>query len=261
MTRKRKEFTDNQKSEIFARDRATCAFSGISLYFLDTGIRSNWQVDWVDHILPSASGGKTGLENGICASNFFNAKKRNNTADNIYFVKNGCITKKYINVFGVPPEKLVEQLNRLKNLKPEDWFFNRCLSSVFVGFDCRLDEEFKGIEYKRKDTYWFKSAWKRLQTYQKKKSSQSIYERGLIKKIAPFGSMELLKVENIINEEDFTIWLENIYPSYRESYKAINSYFKLEKTKQRFLLICELEKTPILNPEVLSALKLHNTIT
>jgi len=54
MAHKRTEFTDNQKAKIFSRDRATCAFSGISLWFLDLGIRSNWQVDWVDHILPSA---------------------------------------------------------------------------------------------------------------------------------------------------------------------------------------------------------------
>ena len=56
MGHKRTEFTENQKAEIFSRDRATCAFSGISLWFLDVGIGSNWQVDWVDHILPSAAG-------------------------------------------------------------------------------------------------------------------------------------------------------------------------------------------------------------
>ena len=66
MAHKRKEFTDNQKAEIFVRDAATCGFSGISLWFLDNGIKSNWQVDWVDHIKPSASGGGAEIENGIC---------------------------------------------------------------------------------------------------------------------------------------------------------------------------------------------------
>ena len=162
-------------------------------------------------------------------------------------------------MFGAPPKSLVEQLNRLKSLEPADWFFNRSLSSVFVGFDCRCDKEFKGIEYKRNDIFWFKSAWKRLQNYQKKRSSKGIYERGLIKKTYPYGSMELLKAENISTEKEFLIWIESIYPSYRESYKALNKYFSIGADEGRLLFLTELEDVPDLHPEIKKALRLHAT--
>jgi hypothetical protein len=125
MAHKRIEFTENQKAQIYSRDRATCAFSGLSLWLLDTGIRPNWDMDWVDHIRPSAAGGDASLGNGICASSTFNAKKRDNTSDNVFFVQFGNITEDYLRVFGVPPSTLIEQLDRLKNLESSDWFFNR----------------------------------------------------------------------------------------------------------------------------------------
>ncbi len=101
-------YTQNHKY-MYKNDRVTrrysepfklkiCAFSGISLWFLDNGIKSNWQVDWVDHIKPSASGGRANISNGICASNLFNAKKRDNSHDNIYFVKNGNLTEPYFSL-------------------------------------------------------------------------------------------------------------------------------------------------------------------
>ena len=241
MGHKRQEFTENQKAEIFVRDRATCAFSGISLWFLDNGIKSNWQVDWVDHIKPSATGGRAELENGICASNLFNSKKKDNTHDNIYFVQNGKPTEHYLNIYGTPTEVLIERLKRLKKLQPEDWFFNRSISSVFVGFNCRCDKEFKELNYKRTDEYWFKSAWSRLQKYKKKRGSQSLLERGLIKKPIPFGTSELLKLEFIDNEKDFHEWIEIIYPIYRESYKAFFNYFNLNNPDEKSALIIDLE--------------------
>ena len=155
MPHKRKEFTEIKKAKIFVRDRATCAFSAISLWFLDNGIKSNWQVDWVDHIKPSAAGGGAEIENGVCASNLFNAKKKDNSHDNVCFVKDGMLTENYIRIFGKAPDELIERLQRLKNLQVEDWFFNRSISGIFVGYDCRCDKEFRGKDYRRTDSYWF----------------------------------------------------------------------------------------------------------
>jgi hypothetical protein len=260
MAHKRKEFTDNQKAEIFVRDTATCGFSGISLWFLDNGIKSNWQVDWVDHIKPSASGGGAEIENGICASNLFNAKKKDNSNDNVYFVKNGNLTEQYLTTFGKAPDSLIERLIRLKNLKTEDWFFNRCISGIFIGFDCRCDKEFKGIDYKRTDAYWFSSGWKKLQKYHKKKGQESLYQRGLVKTPIPFGTKELLKLENTKTEDDFAEWIEDNYSSYRESYKALFEYFNTVKIEDRQQYICKLENKTSLHPEIITSLKAHNTI-
>jgi len=257
MRHKRQEFTENQKAEIFVRDRATCAFSGISLWFLDNGIKSNWQVDWVDHIKPSAQGGGAELENGICASNLFNSKKKDNTSDNIYFVKNGKPTEHYLKVYGTPTKALVERLNRLRNLRPEDWFFNRSISGIFIGFNCRCDNEFKGLSYTRTDKYWFMSAWKRLQKYQKKRGPQSLLERGIVKDPIPFGSPELLMLENINNESDLYEWIEINYPIYRESYKAFFNYFNMDSIQDSNSFILELENNIYLHPDVKKAIKTH----
>jgi len=54
----RTEFSDRQKAEIFARDRATCCFSGANLWLLDAPLRPGFQMGWVDHIRPSSRGGK-----------------------------------------------------------------------------------------------------------------------------------------------------------------------------------------------------------
>jgi len=257
MAHKRIEFTEAQKAEIYSRDRATCAFSGISLWFLDFGIRSNWQVDWVDHILPSAAGGNADLTNGICASQAFNAKKRDNTADNVYFVQDGRITKKFVEIFGTPSNSLLEQLDRLKSIEPADWYFNRCLSSLFVGFDWRCNVEFNNKTEKRDDMYWFKSAWKRLQLYNKKRQSLNILERGLVKKNPPFGTLKLLELETIVSQDEFFKWIENIYPIYRESYKIMNEYFALDSNGSRRILLEKAKDIKNLHPEVVLSLNAH----
>lgn len=260
MAHKRKEFTENQKAEIFVRDKATCAFSGISLWLLDNGIKSNWQIDWVDHIKPSASGGGAVIENGICASAHFNSKKKNNAHDNIYFVREGILTEHYLEVFGTPPRELIERLKRLKKLESADWFFNRCISGIFVGYDWRCAKEFKGITYKRTDNYWFKSGWNRLQKFHKKKGTETIRDRGLVKKDVPFGTDKLLALEKIETEKVYREWLEENYASYRASYKAFFQYFNLTKVKDRPEFILELEENLLLHPEVKRAIKTHHIV-
>lgn len=56
MRAKRAEFTDQQKAEIYVRDRALCSYSGLSLWLLDDGASDIFNIDWVDHYLPAARG-------------------------------------------------------------------------------------------------------------------------------------------------------------------------------------------------------------
>jgi hypothetical protein len=225
MAHKRTEFSEAQKSIIYARDRATCAMSGISLWLLDYGIRPNWDMDWVDHIRPSASGGKADIENGVCASSAFNFKKRSNAADNVLFFHRGSITKKYILVYGEPSSDVVDRLLRLENLEPVDWFFNRCIANAFIAFNWRCRREFFGIERKRGDSYWFSAAWKRLQRFLKNKPEATISERGLVKAPPPFGAELLLKAEMARDFDSFLNWAEAVFPIYRSNYIAMYGYF------------------------------------
>ncbi|MGI9278092.1 MAG: HNH endonuclease [Endozoicomonas sp.] len=180
MAHKRLNFTEKQKAIIFKRDRATCAFSGISLWLLDSGISPNWRMDWADHIRPNAAGGTAQLENGICASCTFNAKKKDNSYDTLYFVKNGLITDDYISIFGIPSQMFLNQLDRLGRLEIIDWYFNRCLANTFIGFDWRCVSEFEQVRKKRDDHYWFGSGWKRMKRFIKQRPELTYLERNLM---------------------------------------------------------------------------------
>jgi len=257
MAHKRIEFTENQKAQIYSRDRATCAFSGLSLWLLDIGIRPNWDMDWVDHIRPSASGGDASLDNGICASSTFNAKKRDNTSDNVFFVQFGNITEDYLKVFGAPPTTLVEQLGRLKNLEPADWFFNRCIANTYIAFNWRCNLEFNSIKHKRDDIYWFNAAWKRLQIYNKKRNKKNFLERGLVRESIPFGISDLLMAEKISTKEDYLEWAERIFSIYKHNYELLNLYVKNKSSHDRTNLISEAKNKEQINPELLRALSIH----
>lgn len=257
MAHKRKEFSEIQKASIYARDRATCAFSGISLWILDNGIRPNWEMDWVDHVRPSAAGGDASLGNGVCASNTFNAKKRDNTSDNVMFFEEGKISESYIRVFGLPPQSVLDQLNRLKYLEPADWFFNRCIGNVFVGLDWRCDLEFKGVRYKRDDMYWFKAGWKRLQVFQRKRPQKTIESRGLVRSPFPFGAANLLRAESIDSFEDYINWIEDIFPVYHANSLALYSYFKEKSLTSKKTLVDKALKDKKINPVLAQSLLAH----
>lgn len=258
MANKRIEFTDNKKAAIYARDRATCAFSGVSLWLLDYGIRPNWQMDWVDHVKPSASGGGAELGNGVCASHTFNAKKRSNASDNVYFFNSGTITKNYVLVFGCPPSEIIQQLDRLKNLDESHWFFNRCIANVFIGFDWRCKLEFDGVRHKRDDVYWFNAAWKRLKHYRKIQPQKTILELGLCSDPSAQGVGHLLGVEFMSDQKEFSDWIEIGYKIYRENYRLFHFYFSEGAClKVRTDLLSEAIANEQINTDLLKALRTH----
>ena len=252
--RKRSNFTETQKADIYVRDHATCAFSGISLWIFDYGIRRNYQMDWADHIKPSARGGDSTLENGICASHTFNAKKKDNGSDNIFFFKNGKITPAYVETFGCAPDYVLEDLERRSNLLPADWFLNRAITNTFIGFEWRCDLEFQGIQYKRDDTYWFKSAFRRLNVSKRKNPSSSIVERQLLPPEIPFGTELLLDIESVTTEQQFKDWAESVWPSYRASVKAFHTFSLAETAHEQDEVLEQLKAEKLLHPDILKGL-------
>lgn len=178
-------FTPLQKAEIFARDRGTCCFSGKSLWLLDYGASPFWEQDWCDHKKPESRGGSSAIENGVCASYSRNQAKANNGRDTNYLLANGMPTDYFARYVGAVPLHLTQQLLRLANLHFSDWFFNRCIAAIFVGFDNRIAFEDEGISYKRSDAKWFESGWRFLNIYQKLTgdgSVPSMEKRGILLK-------------------------------------------------------------------------------
>ncbi|MBX3743485.1 MAG: HNH endonuclease [Akkermansiaceae bacterium] len=143
------EFSEATKAEIFARDRATCAFSGKSLWILDYGISPLYDVDWADHRKPRASGGTSTVSNGICASSFHNSKKSSNGRDNCYLFDEGEPTDYHFWNVGTVSQDQLRQLKRLSRIQASDWYFNRAIYQLFKAAGGDRSHQ-RGVAYYKK---------------------------------------------------------------------------------------------------------------
>ena len=255
MSHKRTNFTKKQKAEIFARDSGTCAFSGISVWLFDYGIRPNYEIDWADHIIPSAKGGSSDLCNGICASSFYNAKKKDNGSDNKFLFHHGQLTETYIRVHGKASSKLMSDLKRRKLLSPIDWYVNRAVANTFFAFDWRCELEFNGNEYKRDDEYYYRVAFNMLENKIKDKSYSSIEGRGMIDTIRPFDIEKLLEIESICTTEEYFEWAENLWPTYRLNWMIYSEFLSEQCSSRKHQLLERHSATRHVNPEVVEGLR------
>jgi hypothetical protein len=170
---------DKLRAAVFARDKGICAFSGLSLWILDYGTPL-WHHDWPDHIRPVTRGGKDTLDNLVCASFFYNAKKRSNGADNVYLFKNGLPTEQYFWLHLELSAEQAEIIRRHARLDEADWYFNRALSSVCIA----LQLEWSGTDAVRNVDYWLRAAWKRLVIWRRMvgdTDASAFVRRGLVR--------------------------------------------------------------------------------
>lgn len=252
--RKRTNFSENQKAEIYARDGATCAFSGISLWLFDHGVRNGYDMDWADHIKPSARGGTSCLDNGICASSTFNAKKRDNGSDNIFFFHHSRITPDYFDVFGPASDELLADLDRRSRLTAADWYLNRSIANVFIAFDWRCRRDIYGQVRKRTDVYWMSSAHKRFQKWKRRRPDATLSERGVLPVNRPFGSDSMLAIEHVDTEEQFQDWAETLWPAYRLSRLASHQFFSTACPDEKRRVVDEFAERTDVHPDVAKGL-------
>ena len=118
-------FSEAQRAEIYARDRALCGYSGKSLWLPDYGA-APYSIDWIDHRSPVARGGTPTLENGVCASWLYNWVKREHKRAVLLF-HSGYPTLDFYTFHQTLPESIGEHLQRFACLHPSDWYFNRAL--------------------------------------------------------------------------------------------------------------------------------------
>ncbi|MGB0774484.1 MAG: HNH endonuclease [Akkermansiaceae bacterium] len=224
MAHARKNFTDNQKAQIYVRDRATCCFSGANLWLLDAPLSPGNQFDWVDHVQPSAKGGSSDVSNGVCASHTFNAKKRDNSADTFYLFQHGIPTSDYYEIFGALTATQQKRQHRLANLAVEDWFFNRAIAWINHAMHDRCYRDFYDCSHKRDANYWLHAAYKKLLTYQKKQGSKSLEDRGIVS--SPTTLMTTwLTLRNSQTFDDLRAVEEALFPCYRRNYHCWALYF------------------------------------
>lgn len=260
MSHSRTEFTDEQKADIYVRDHGTCCFSGKSLWILDHGVSPTWEVDWVDHVRPSARGGRAKIENGVCASYTFNAKKRANGADNVYFFRNGSPTAAFFRYHGALSPELSAQLVRLGRLHRSDWYFNRCLFNVFLAYEYRCWKDWHGSTPKRTDNYWLKAAWKRLCLYQQKIDREGplpMEDRGILPSAQSTDVSQMLSLRGCTSERTFLASIEDLYPAYRQNLRLFQRYWEAKGDKGRLRIITQAERNTMTSPLLLKVIRSH----
>lgn len=254
MSRK-SNFTEGQKAQIYVRDRATCAFSGKSLWILDYGATPYWEVDWADHIRPVARGGASTVENGICASFTFNSKKSHNTRDSEYFFHEGKPTPAYFYFFETVPVEIVRNLKRFANLHLSDWYFNRALYRVLLG----VDHLWNRSERVRDADYYASSAMKAISKWRmirERESILSMEDRGLIRSTDLSADQELLLgLCETTDKKQVREMMTALLRHFGSNYQAVEDWLECETITQATELLNELESDVRVSPRVIENIK------
>lgn len=165
MKSRRMEFSDRDKADVFVRDRATCCFSGKSLWLLDYGGGPS-TADWVDHVVPASKGGSAHPDNGVSASWIFNQSR--GTGPAIRLFADGRPSQDWFTLFEVVPRGIVEHFRRFSELHHSDWYFNRAVFHVQHGAALHADQERRGGRRRsRGPDYWSRCALRYLTTWGK----------------------------------------------------------------------------------------------
>jgi hypothetical protein len=217
-------FTDRQKAELFVRDRATCGYTGKSLWLLDYGADPYFDPDWADHVVPVAKGGQSALANGVSACWSANREKRDSTGD-----KHACLflggkpTPAYFrahtlggseNARKVLPPELRQQVERFSRLHYSDWFFNRALFRLLLGI-AYLSE--KGCTRTRDDVYYARAglrvrlAWERLA---RRHAVPALEERGLSPKRPSADQSIMLSIRDQTSADGIRSLMRRLLPIY-----------------------------------------------
>ena len=227
----RTNFTDIQKARIYERDLATCAFSGKSLWLLDSGASGSYMPDWADHIVPASKGGTSSIENGICASWLYNYNKSTNVGANIYLFYSGLPTADYFRVHDVIPEEIAARIRRFSTLHYSDWYFNRAIWRLGLGLRWLHDSRsLSGAERKRDNVYYAKASFNIIRDWQKITKVEdvpSLEERGLVPRPLYDDQMQLLRIREAPSHEFVLETMQQLLPYHAASATASQAFLTL----------------------------------
>lgn len=220
MAHKRNNFSDKTKAAIFARDRATCCFTGKSVWVLDYGASPLWDTDWPDHMKPSARGGSNDLDNGVCASSWANSKKSDNTRDATYLFCEGKPTDNYLHAVGNISPELVRQLTRLGGIVESDWYLSRAAKDVLIAVEQTAWPE----GAKRTPTYWCNSALKYVRKWQKEAANKpSLEKRSVLLTPLDEDQRILLRLRKADSLADIQQLVRELVPWRKANWRAYDS--------------------------------------
>ncbi len=232
-----KNFTDKTRAEIFVRDKALCGFSGKSLWILDYGATPTYHPDWYDHKKPASKGGSNSLDNGIASASFFNWKKRNNSADNLYFFENGLPLYRYFIVNEFLTQEIASSIKRFSKLDTSDFYFNRAMYSFMEALQQKYDpRKINGEKATRTITYWTTLTLKHLIKWRSaiaENHTQSFEKRKIIKYNSEDVQL-MLKLRTCTSVKEILKILNQVYPYYAANSDAIENMMSiLEKSESK----------------------------
>jgi len=223
MVFKRTEFDEDTKAKIYCRDRATCSFTGANLWVLDHGARWGWIMDWADHETPVRRGGKSVIENGVCASWKANSRKSANGRDTDYWFYHGQPTWHCLYENGRLPEDVTERLRRFARLQPSDWYLNRAVCQMLLALDWHYENH-----KKRDEEYYLKACLRFLESWRKAlhddDDKRSLEKRGVLKRPVAHDVRLLLKLREANTPADVKRIANEVGPIYRANVDAFHGF-------------------------------------
>ena len=253
MGSKRQEFTDRQKAEIFARDRALCCFTGKSLWLLDYGGGPS-TVDWVDHINPASRGGRANIDNGVCASWLYNKQKRD-CNQGIYLFHEGRPTETFYTFFETMPQAIARHIARFHKIHFTDWYFNRAIFHIQLATDQLIERKradgkswTRGLEYRNKATFKFLCMWRNLVASER---PATMSKRRLLPSHPSSDQQIILQLLDAQRPEDIRKIAKALVPFSKASWDALSGLVYLESRKDAL----DFAKNVISDPYVTARVK------
>jgi hypothetical protein len=225
----RTNFSDEQRAEIFVLDRATCSYSGRSLWIADYGIDLGYHIDWADHIVPASRGGKSIVENGAAASWLYNYL-RGNGRQRLVFFRRGLPTAEHAIHVGVIDPAVAANLQRFRALHVSDWYLNRAMWHVWIGMTLEYQRQ-QGLRRSRDYNYYAGAALKCLTKWRRlaeNDSVASLEQRRLAPPNPEADQQQLLEVRQSTSSRSLVEMMKDLFPSYDATAKAIFSLSEAE---------------------------------
>lgn len=250
-------FTDDQRAAIYARDRAICAYSGNSLWLADFGAAPS-MVDWIDHRTPLARGGRSTLDNGICASADYNRIKRDH-GQGLELYLWGRPTPLFYFLYERLSPEASRHLSRFDLLEPSDWFFNRALWHAKMGAASIGEKRGDGKSYTRGVEYRANAAMNMLKKWRARSAAVAgLRVRGLWPRNPGPDQKLLLSIERADSPLDIAKVIRKLAPYCRASWKAMSRLAEVstdaDATRVRPFLT-----DPFVSPRVKRAIR-HNLL-
>jgi hypothetical protein len=248
--------TDQIRAAVYARDKAICAFSGLSLWLLDFGSAPHGQPDWVDHIRPASRGGSDTLDNLVCASHFYNRKKLTNSSDTKYLFSGGKATEELFWSHGCLSIEQASTLVRHAAIDQSDWYFNRALFNLRVA----MHDQWCCFPAKRSARYWQNAALRRLVTWKRLSGDRgpgSFIKRGLVRFPKAPDVKLMLQLASISTEDELRAIYRQLLRFYQANATALERFSLARDDAHRRAILAAAQKRHSVTEPLLAALRTH----